>query len=113
MSEITLRIGTGARALVTKDPSDTKTYVMDWDSENLSPGTTIITSTWAITQIAGVTSTPLIADQDAIVSGNRRTRIRLSAGALASHWQIDNRIVTSETPSQTKERSFFVLIEHR
>lgn len=113
MSEITLRIGTGARVLVTKDPSDIKTYVIDWDSENLSGGTTISSSTWTLTQLAGVTTTPLTSDQDAIISGSRRTRIRLTAGALGSHWRVDNRIVTTETPPQTKDRAFYVLIEDR
>lgn len=113
MSDVIIRIGRGAYAQVTKDPADSKVYRLDWDTENLAAGVTIVTSTWALTRLFGGSAPPLTSDQEAIISGGRHTRVRLTGGAVSSRWRVDNRIVTSETPSQTKERSFLVLIEHQ
>lgn len=104
--------------LVVQDPSDIRVYEVDWDTENLpvtSPTTvTITTSTWTITAISpSLTDTALLKDNESIVTGNRKTQVRLSVGTLGQTYEISNKIVTSETPAQTKERSFRVRIEQQ
>ena len=101
-------------ALVTKDPADISVYVFDWDTNHLAASVTIVTSTFAITAIKPSTvDTALTKDQEGIVAGNRTTRLRLTGGTLGQVYRIDNRIVTSESPAQTKERSCFLKIENR
>lgn len=109
MSTITVRAG----GLVTKDPSDIKVYVVDWDSENLAAGVTISTSTWTITAISPSTTDAILTkDSESILTGSRKTQVRLSAGTVGQSYEIANRIVTSEAPAQTKERSFRVLVQN-
>ena len=123
MSAIIIRPGD----LVTKDPADEKTYVVDWDGDNLPALVTLTTSTWTITPIGPSTSdVALTKDSEALLSaadatlalertvalGNRVSRVRLKAGTLGQTYEIANKGVTSETPSQTKERSFRVLIQN-
>jgi hypothetical protein len=109
MATVTLRPG----ALVVKDPADIKVYVVDWDTENLADSVTISTSTWTITPISPSTSdSALTKDQESKLAGDRKTQVRLTAGTLGQTYEIANRIVTSETPAQTKERSFRVLIQN-
>ena len=123
MSLVVIRSG----ALVTKDPSDSKVYVFDWDGSNLAPGVSISTSTFTVTAISPSTvDTALTKDSEArltaeeasaalqrtVAIDNRATRLRLTAGTLNQSYEIANRIVTSETPAQTKERSFKVLIQN-
>ena len=99
--------------LVTKDPADIKVYQFDWDTENLPATVTISTSTFTITAISpSLTDTVLTKDQESILSGNRKTQLRLSVGTVGQVYEIANKIVTSETPAQTKERSFRVLVEN-
>lgn len=97
---------------VVKDPADVSVYEFDWDEENLADGVTITSSTFTVVGIKGdITETPLTADSESVLTGDRKTQVRLSAGALGSKWRIDNRIVTDEAPAQTKERSFFVKVD--
>jgi len=99
---------------ITKDPSDISVYTFDWDAEHLATGVSISTSTWTLTGVSGdVTTTPMTKDQPSIVTGNRKTQIRLSAGAAGSVWKLDNAIVTDESPSQQKERSIRIRVEQR
>lgn len=109
MSTLTIAPG----ALVSKDPSDIKVYVFDWDTSNLAPTVTIQNSTWTIKAIRpSITDVALTKDQESVAAGNRKTQVRLSAGTLGQVYEIANKIVTNETPSQTKERSFRILIEN-
>jgi len=105
MSVVTLPDG----GLVIKDPADVKTYTFDYDTANLAAGATIATSLWAITGSDAL----LTADQTTILSGARKTQVRLSAGTLGTTYTVTNTITTSESPSQTKERSVKVLVENR
>lgn len=110
MSTITVRAG----GLVAKDPADIKVYVVDWDTENLAMGATISTSTWTITAISpSTTDAVLTKDQESILAGNRKTQVRLTAGTIGQTYEIANKIVTSETPAQTKERSFRILVQNQ
>src|SRR6185295_4324860 len=97
MTVVTLRDG----GLVIKDPGDIKTYTWDWDTENVAAGATIATSVWAVTGPDAL----LTVDQTTILSGARKTQMRLSAGTLGATYTVTNTITTSESPSQTKERS--------
>lgn len=106
----TLTISTGDQ--VTKDPADIKVYAFDWDTLNLAAAVTIQTSTWTITPIVpSTTDAVLTKDNESILAGNRKTQVRLTAGTIGQTYEIANKIVTNESPSQTKERSFRVLIE--
>lgn len=112
MSTITIHEG----QLVTKDPADVKVYTFDWDTENLAVGVTIValSSTWTITAIRpSKVDTALTKDQESILAGSRKTQLRLSGGTLGQTYEIANKIRTSETPFQEKERSFRVLIENK
>ena len=110
MSEIIVDDG----ALVTKDPSDIKTYTFDWDAENLAAAVTITTSAWTITALSpSSTDVILTKDQPSILAGSRKTQIRLSAGTIGQLYEVANAITTSETPSQVKERSFRILVQNR
>jgi hypothetical protein len=100
-------------SLVVKDPSDVKTYVFDWDTNNLALGATITSSTFTITAVRPLGDTALTADQASVLTGNRKTQVRLSAGTVAALYEVANRVVTSESPPQTKERSFRILIQNR
>ena len=93
--------------LLVKDPDVTRVIVVDWDAEHLAAGVLITDSDWFISgKDAALTS-----DQPSIMSGSRRTRIRLAAGTLGYRYVVTNRIETDESPSQTKDASFSVLIQ--
>lgn len=109
MATVTIQVG----ALVQKDPSDIKVYKVDWDTSNLGVGVTISTSTWTITAIKpSIIDTALTKDSESILAGSRTTQVRLAAGTLGQTYEIANKIVTNESPAQTKERSFRVLIQN-
>ncbi len=109
MAMITIQTG----AVVLKDPSDVKVYKVDWDSSNLAPGVTITNSSWTITAIKpSTTDTVLTKDNEAILSGDRTTQVRLAAGTLNQVYEVANKVTTNESPAQTKERSFRVLIQN-
>jgi hypothetical protein len=99
---------------VTKDPADIKTYLFDWDTNNLGVGVIISTSSWTITPISpSTTDAVLTKDQETILAGTRKTQVRLSAGTLNQVYEIANKVVTNESPAQTKERSFRVLVQQQ
>lgn len=103
-------------ALIVKDPSDSAVLVFDWNAFNLGAGAAISTSTWTLTGLRGdTTTTPVTKDNETVVTGssNRKTQVRLLAGAAGSLWRLDNKIVTDETPSQQKERSILIKVESR
>lgn len=101
---------------VTKDPSDIRVFTFDWDAENLEDGVTIANQTVTVAAISPSTvDTALVASTVGtglgIVSSSRKVAVKLSAGTLGQLYQVTSEIVTNETPAQTKQRSFFVLIE--
>lgn len=96
----------------SKDPADILVYQFDWDTLHLAAAVTITTSTWTITAVAPVGDTTLTKDQESILAGNRKTQVRLTAGLLGGEYQVANKIVTNESPAQTIERSFRVVIEN-
>ena len=99
--------------LATKDPADESVYQFNWDTRFLAVGVTITTSTFTIIAVEPLGDTALTKDSESIVTGNRRTQLRLLAGTVGAKYRINNLIVTNETPSQKKERSFFVKVEQK
>jgi hypothetical protein len=99
--------------LITKDPSAVSVLVFDWGAEHLATGVGISTSTFTITALKPTSDTALTKDQPSIVSGNRKTQIRIAAGTLGALYQLDNTIVTNESPAQTKERRIRILVQTR
>jgi hypothetical protein len=98
--------------VIEKDTNENRVIVFDWDENNLGTDVTISTSTWVITAIrpAGETPVNLANDNSSILSGSRKTQTRLTGGTLGSEYRVTNRVVTSESPAQTKERSVYVAV---
>lgn len=120
----TITINSGDQ--ITKDPSAIKSYVVDWDAANLAAGVSITSSAWYVSALrpsftdAGLTTAQpavLTAAQATAAIGrtiavdSRATRIQLSGGTLHQVYDVTNQIVTTETPAQTKQKSFRVLVE--
>lgn len=99
---------------VLKDPVDAKVYGADWDTNNLAVGVTITASVWTITALTpSAIDTALTKDTESVLAGTRKTQVRLLGGTLGQTYEVANKIVTSENPTQTKERSFRVLVQNR
>jgi len=110
MSTITIPDTTG---VATKDPADIKVYQFDWDTDNLAVGVSISSNFFTIVALHPASDTALTKDQESVLAGLRHTQVRLSGGTLGARYRIDNKIVTNETPAQTKERSFILMIQNK
>lgn len=105
---ITIRSGQTA----IQDPNDALVYALDWD-ENLATGVELVDE-GVISIVADEEASPALSDDElALVSGNRSARVRLSGGTLGTKYRVSHRITTNEAPDQTKERSFYVLIQNK
>lgn len=109
MSAVTVRPGD----LVTKDPSDELVITFDWDAENLAVGVLIQSHAFTITTIRPTGDTALTKDSESLLSGSRKTQLRLKAGTVGGLYEVADKITTNESPTQTKERSFRVLVQDR
>ena len=109
---------------VTQDPSDARIYIVDWDY-NLATGVQIAESDWSVRSLRPTfTDAGLTTDNDllltaaqattalgrSVAADDRVSQVRISGGRLHQVYEVANRIVTTETPSQTKERSFRLLV---
>jgi hypothetical protein len=90
---------------VTKDPHSEEFFTLDWGTENLAIGVTIATSDFTIT------GPDADLANDDILTGGRSTTLRLTGGTEGKRYTVTNRIVTDETPTQTKDASFRVLVQ--
>ena len=100
-------------ALVPKDTNESRLILFDWDDENLAAAAAITTSTWTITRLEpalALDTSTLTKDSESIVTGNRKTQCRISAGTLNGRYRLTNKIVTNESPTQTKEKSIDISI---
>lgn len=108
---LTIRSG-GA---VTKDPDSAELFIMDWDTESLEPTVTIASSAWAISggdsSTVPLPATALAYDNGSILTGNRKTQLRLKLGTLGRIYTVTNTIVTNESPAQTIDASFKALVQ--
>ena len=99
-------------SLIVKDPEAIRVYTWDYDADNLGTSVTIITSSWWILPIfPSTTDTALTKDSESILPGQRATQVRLTGGTLGQIYEVTNRIVTNESPAQTKDKSIRVLIQ--
>lgn len=98
--------------LVVQDPNDQRVYVFDWDAENLDAGITIVTSSFTITAIRPSDDTALQKDNEGVLSGSRKTSLRLYGGTVGALYEVANKVVTSASPAETKERSFKLKVEN-
>jgi hypothetical protein len=97
--------------MVTKDPSDERVFKFDWTTYNIQEGVTITASTFTVIAIRpSRTDTALLIDNPNIPT---QGCIRVKAGTLGQVYEIANKIVTNETPNQTKERAFRVKVEQK
>lgn len=110
MSAVSVKSGD----LVVVDPAESRVIQFDWDAENLATAVTITTSTFTITAVVQA-STALTKDNPSILTGSRKTQVRVIAttASLGDLYELANTIVTSEAPTQTKEQSIRVLIQHK
>jgi hypothetical protein len=101
--------------LVVIDPSDKRVVVFDWDTEALAADVEIASNTWTITAIKQIGATALTKDNEGIVTGNRKVQCRLDAttATAGDRYLVSSKITTDESPAQTLEQSFKVLIQNR
>lgn len=99
--------------LITKDPADQPVLTFDWDARHLATGVSIASHEFTITALRPSTDTGLTKDSETILSGSRKTQVRLIGGTLGARYRVDNKIVTNETPAQTKERHIDVLVQNK
>lgn len=117
------------------DPNDSRVLTFDWDAETLGTDVTIATSTFTLTALkptgaTGITkdnevrltaaqATAVLANTDdprTVTLDNRMTQLRLVGGgdsALGQMFELANKIVTNESPAQTKEQSIILKVEQR
>jgi hypothetical protein len=117
-------VATGA--VIELDPNDIRTIAFDWDAD-LRDDVAIATSTFTITAVEqSVEAAALTKDNPAILTAaqasialertveddSRATRVRLDAttATLGDVYELDNKIVTDESPVQTKDKSVTVVI---
>jgi hypothetical protein len=95
------------------DPSDKRLVVFDWDSEALTEGLTITSSSWTIAAIRQSGGTALTSDNASIAVDNRNTQIRLIAttATVGDLYWVSNKITTDGSPTQEIEQRFRVLIQ--
>jgi hypothetical protein len=99
---------------VTKDPSDERIFQFDWDTDAGVPvGATISSSVFTITTIRPTGDTALTKDNESVLAGLRKTQLRIKAGTVGGLYEVANKVVTNETPAQTFEISFRVLVQDR
>lgn len=110
MSTLTVDPG----SLVVFDPSDERVVVFDWDASNLAAGVSIAESTITITA-RKQRANALTKDEESMIGSNRKVQVRILAtsASVGDRYRVSNRIVTDETPAQTKEQSFEVLVQNR
>lgn len=107
MSSLTVRPGD----LITIDPSEKRVIQFDWDAENLAAGVTI-TSVFTLTTVKQAGATVMTKDNPSLLSGNRKTQVRLDAttATVGDVYDLANTVTTSETPAQVKEQSIRIQV---
>jgi hypothetical protein len=101
--------------LLVLDPSDKRVIQFDWDAEGLPTGASISTSTFTIATVKQNGATILTKDNPSVVTGNRKTQVRLDAttATAGDKYSLSNSIVTDESPAQTIEREISILIQNQ
>jgi hypothetical protein len=94
-------------ATIYHDPAESLIYTFDW-SDWLVGAATISTSTFTI---SGPDS-GLTKDNPSIPSGSTTTQVRVIGGTLGKVYTLTNTVVTSESPTQTAERSVLIAVRN-
>lgn len=95
-------------ATVEKDPIAVQARGVDWTDwlAEMSSGEYITGSAWFIT---GKETVPALAfADDEVVTGKKKTQLRISGGTLKKKYKVTNRITTNS--GLVEERSFFVKV---
>lgn len=87
--------------LATQDSSAVLVYVFDYDAENLASGVELASVGTFTISPSGLTQ-----DNTALVTGNRKARVRLSGGTVGTVYTIEHVVATNESPAQTKAKHF-------
>ena len=86
--------------LFIKDPNSSLLYHFDW-TDWLASGAQIASYTLTVDPAAA----GLTYDNDAIEAGGKKVQVRVIGGTLGKKYNLECKIVTNETPTQTDERS--------
>lgn len=86
--------------LFVKDPNAELIYHFDW-TDWLATSAQI--ASYVLT-IDGP-DTALTKDNDTIVTGGKKVQVRILGGTLGKKYNLECKIVTNESPTQTDERS--------
>lgn len=97
--------------VVTKHPTAKLVYEFDYDTDNLTAGILIITSTMTLTVLSGSDTTPASIDSVGLLIGSRKTIFRLVGGTEGTKYRVTNEAITNETPAQTKVKYIDILVE--
>lgn len=102
-----------AGGLLVLDPSDIRVINFDWDTEALAVGVQIAGNLFTITAVKQAGAGALTKDSETTLAGNRIVQLRLNATAATKgdKYFVASKITTNETPAQTVERQFTVLIQ--
>lgn len=104
---MSLTISAGSQ--IVKDPNESAVYSADWGTNTLAEGVELADEgTFYV-----VPSGQLTIDQESLEDGNRSVQFRVSGGTRGRRYRIAHRVVTNETPAQTKEQSFYLLVMDR
>ncbi len=95
------------QGLKTKDPSATRNGRVDWTAWFGGSGAAIATPTITV---SGPDASLVVSG--VAVSNNQTVIYQVTGGTLGVRYMITCRIVTNESPAQTDERSFMVLLEN-
>ncbi len=93
--------------LITKDPSSTRNGQFNWTAWFEDAGAAIATPT---VTVAGPDASLVVSG--VAVSNSQKVIYQVTGGTVGVRYTVTCRIVTNESPAQTDERSFTVLMEN-
>jgi len=92
-------------------------YRFDFGVEHLPEGVTIDAYSFVVSvvrpRVVGGLPVLMEFDEDALTSDSRSVDLRLFGGTLGALYRIACHIDTNENPTQTKIKSFYLLIERQ
>lgn len=97
---------------VRQDPEDKRVYWLDWDEDNLGEEVELTGAGTITIEPDGDATSPVLAhDSLALRDDHRSVNVRIYGGSLGARYRVSHKITTNESPAQTKEKSFFVVVE--
>ncbi len=98
-----MSVRSGPTAQVTKSAGASRVYVWDWTDD--IGAAEIAGSTWTITGDGALTK-----DNESIVTGNKKTQVRLIGGTLNTVYTVVNTITTNGSPAEIEPATVKVRI---